>query len=67
MDFLTQDILTQPVWMWAAFLALVAVLLVLDRGVLHRKHQEVGVGESLLMSLWSLWRTRLTKIDAAAP
>ena len=51
MDFLTQDFLTKPVWMWAAFLALVAVLLVLDLGVLHKKHREIGVRESLLMSL----------------
>ena len=51
MDFLTQDFLTKPVWMWGAFLALVVVLLVLDLGVLHKKHREIGVSESLLMSL----------------
>ena len=51
MDFLTQDFLTKPVWMWAAFLALVVILLVLDLGVLHKKHREIGVRESLLMSL----------------
>ncbi|MDO8323561.1 MAG: TerC family protein [Phenylobacterium sp.] len=51
MDFLTQDFLSKPVWMWASFLALVVVLLVLDLGVLHRKHREIGVRESLLMSL----------------
>lgn len=51
MDFLNQDILTKPVWMWAGFLALVAVLLVLDLGVLHKKHREIGVRESLIMSL----------------
>ena len=51
MDLLTYDILTKPVWMWGAFLALVVVLLVLDLGVLHKKHREIGVRESLLMSL----------------
>jgi tellurite resistance protein TerC len=51
MDFLTQDFLTTPVWMWGAFLALVVVLLVLDLGVLHKNHREIGVRESLLMSL----------------
>ena len=51
MDFLTQDILTKPVWMWATFLTLVVVLLALDLGVLHKKHREIGVRESLLMSL----------------
>jgi tellurite resistance protein TerC len=40
MDFLTQEFLTKPVWMWAAFLTIVAVLLALDLGVLHRKHRE---------------------------
>lgn len=51
MDFMTQDFLSTPIWMWASFLALVAMLLVLDLGVLHRKHREIGVRESLLMSL----------------
>lgn len=51
MDFLTQDVLTKPVWMWATFLTLVVILLALDLGVLHRKHREIGVRESLLMSL----------------
>lgn len=51
MDFLTYDILTKPVWMWLTFLTLVLVLLVLDLGVLHKKHREIGVRESLLMSL----------------
>lgn len=51
MEFLAQDVLTKPVWMWASFLALVVVLLVLDLGVLHKKHREIGVRESLVMSL----------------
>ena len=51
MDFLTQDFLSKPVWMWASFFALVVALLVLDLGVLHRKHRDIGVRESLLMSL----------------
>jgi len=49
-DFLFQDFLTKPVWMWAAFLGLVTILLTLDLGVLHRKQREIGVRESLLMS-----------------
>jgi tellurite resistance protein TerC len=44
------DWLTKPVWMWLGFLGLVIVLLVLDLGVLHRKHKEIGVRESLLLS-----------------
>ncbi len=56
MDFLTQDFLSKPVWMWASFFALVVALLVLDLGVLHRKHRDIGVRESLLMSLGYLNR-----------
>ena len=36
MDFLTADALGKPLWMWAAFLTVVLVLLALDLGVLHR-------------------------------
>lgn len=50
MDWLTQMALGKPVWMWAAFLAVVLALLVLDLGVLHRKQKEIGVRESLLLS-----------------
>jgi tellurite resistance protein TerC len=39
-----------PLWMWAGFLAIVLLLLVLDLGVLHRKAHAIGVRESLLMA-----------------
>ena len=42
--------LGKPLWMWLVFLTLVAVLLVLDLGVLHRKTREIAVKESLLLS-----------------
>ena len=42
----------KPMWMWVAFVALVIVLLVLDLGVFHKKDKEIGVRESLLMSLF---------------
>ena len=42
--------LTKPVWMWLLFLTIVAVLLVLDLGVLHKGHREIGTRESLLLS-----------------
>lgn len=42
--------LGKPLWMWFAFLGLVAALLILDLGVLHRKEREIGVRESLAMS-----------------
>jgi tellurite resistance protein TerC len=39
-----------PVWMWLAFVAIVATLLALDLGVLHKKQREIGVTESLVLS-----------------
>ena len=50
MEFLTLDFLGKPAWMWLAFMAIVAALLALDLGVLHRKQREIGVGESLALS-----------------
>jgi len=50
MEFLFLDWLGKPLWMWLAFLGIVAALLVLDLGVLHRKQREIGARESLLMS-----------------
>ena len=44
------EFLGTPIWMWAAFLIIVVVLLALDLGVLHRKQREVGVKESLVLS-----------------
>jgi tellurite resistance protein TerC len=47
----TASFLGQPAWLWAAFLAVVIALLVIDLGVLHRKDQEIGIRESLWLSL----------------
>lgn len=47
----TASFLGQPVWLWAAFLAVVIVLLALDLGVLHRDEREIGIRESLWLSL----------------
>lgn len=49
-EVLLSSWLGTPLWMWLAFLFTVIALLVLDLGVLHRKHKEIGVRESLLMS-----------------
>ena len=49
-EFLTADFLTKPVWLWLAFMGLVAALLSFDLGVLHRKIKEIGVRESLALS-----------------
>lgn len=44
------DWLGKPVWMWLSFIGIVAVLLALDLGVLHRKQREIAVSESLILS-----------------
>jgi tellurite resistance protein TerC len=49
-SLLTGLFLGHPGWLWLSFLGLVATLLVLDLGVLHRKTREIGVRESLLLS-----------------
>ncbi|MBP6778033.1 MAG: TerC family protein [Piscinibacter sp.] len=48
--FLLADVLGTPVWIWLAFVAIVASLLAFDLGVLHKGEQEIGVRESLLLS-----------------
>lgn len=50
MTFLDMIWLGQPLWMWLAFVAIVATLLALDLGVLHKKQREIGVTESLVLS-----------------
>lgn len=50
-SLLTASFLGQPAWLWAAFIAVVIVLLALDLGVLHRDDREIGIRESLWLSL----------------
>ena len=50
MDLFTTMFLGQPLWMWLAFVALVAVLLAFDFGVLHRQNRAIDVRESLWLS-----------------
>ena len=49
-DFLFALFLGAPAWMWLTFLGIVAALLTLDLGVLHRSQREIGVRESLALS-----------------
>ena len=49
-EFLIGTFLGQPTWMWLGFIGVVALLLVLDLGVLHRGSREIEVRESLLLS-----------------
>ena len=50
MDILTSEFLGTPAWLWLGFMAVVAGLLALDLGVLHRKQKEIAVRESLALS-----------------
>ncbi len=50
MDFLLHAWLGQPLWLWLSFLAIVAILLIVDLGVVHRTQREIGVAESLATS-----------------
>lgn len=46
------EFMGHPVWMWAAFVGIVALLLAFDLGVLHKKTREIKVREALLLSLF---------------
>ncbi len=50
MDFLLNEFLSKPVWMWLLFVGIVVTLLVLDLGVLNKNDHEIGVRESLKLS-----------------
>jgi tellurite resistance protein TerC len=41
----------KPLWMWCGFFGIVALLLALDLGLLHRSQREISVRESLWVSL----------------
>ncbi len=43
--------LGKPLWMWMSFLALVIAILSFDLGVLHKENKEIGVGESIKLSI----------------
>ena len=42
--------LGKPLWMWLLFLTIVATLMVVDLGLLHKEQREIPVSESLLLS-----------------
>ncbi|HET7864073.1 MAG TPA: TerC family protein [Burkholderiaceae bacterium] len=48
--FLHTPFLGQAAWLWLVFLGLVATLLALDLGVLHRHDRAIGIRESLWLS-----------------
>ena len=52
MDFLFDLWLGTPAWFWLAFLGLVAALTAFDLGVLHKEDREMGMAESLKLSVF---------------
>ena len=52
MEFLYADWLGTPVWFWLSFLGLVVTLTVFDLGILHKEDREMGIGESLKLSVF---------------
>lgn len=50
MDIFYDILFGWPVWLWAAFVGIVFLLLVLDLGVLNRGDREMGVRKSLTLS-----------------
>ena len=52
MEFLTIDWLGTPVWIWLAFLGLVVALTAFDLGILHKEDKEMGIAESLRLSVF---------------
>jgi tellurite resistance protein TerC len=52
MQYLEMSLLGTPAWMWAVFISLVLGLLALDLGVLNKGSREIGVKQSLLLSLF---------------
>ena len=52
MDFLMMDWLGTPVWFWLSFIGLVAVLTAFDLGFLHKEDKEMGIGESLKLTVF---------------
>jgi tellurite resistance protein TerC len=52
MEFLTADWLGTPAWFWLAFAAIVLILTAFDLGVLHKDDKEMGIAESLRLSLF---------------
>jgi tellurite resistance protein TerC len=52
MEFLTTIWLGTPVWFWLAFIGIVIALTVFDLGILHKEDREMGVAESLKLSVF---------------
>ncbi len=52
MEFLISSFLGTPVWFWLAFIAIVIALTAFDLGILHKEDREMGIAESLKLSVF---------------
>jgi tellurite resistance protein TerC len=52
MEFLFNDWLGTPAWFWLVFVTLVIALTAFDLGVLHKEDKEMGIAESLKLSVF---------------
>jgi tellurite resistance protein TerC len=52
MEFLFADWLGTPAWFWLSFLGLVVALTAFDLGILHKEDKEMGIAESLKLSVF---------------
>jgi tellurite resistance protein TerC len=52
MDFLFQNFLATPVWFWLAFIGIIILLTAFDLGFLHKEDREMGIGESIKLSVF---------------
>ncbi|BBD03531.1 MULTISPECIES: TerC family protein [Sphingomonadaceae] len=52
MDWLMTDWLGTPAWFWMTFIALVTGLTAFDLGILNRRDREMGIRQSLMLSLF---------------
>ncbi|OZA93477.1 TerC family protein [Altererythrobacter sp. H2] len=51
-EFLLADWLGTPVWFWGVFITLVLALTAFDLGILHKEDRELGIAESLRLSVF---------------
>jgi len=52
LSFASSSVLGTPVWVWFAFHLMIFILLAFDLGVLNRSSREMGIGESLRLSVF---------------
>ncbi len=52
MEFLFNDWLGTPAWFWLTFLTIVIALTAFDLGFLHKEDRELGIAESLKLSVF---------------